>query len=164
MNNPTRICQEHERLWRDYCVDKNLDNVWLERLNSLKSFNLVSICEGHYKQYKNPSGKYPHINLRLKEQYLPGFAKEWEDLRPAVLNEVHKLFQKGDTYFNLELKHKLRAGIGRLVYQEELTMKMRCYHARVSEDLDLESSVWFENSVERIECLDEIVFNWFEDS
>jgi hypothetical protein len=162
MSNSTKPCQDYERRWRHFCVDKNLKDGWLERLNDLKGFNLVSICEGHYQQRKYPSGKYPHINLKLKEQYLPGFAKGWEQLRPAVLNEVHKLFQKGDTYFNLELKHKLRAGIGRLVYQEDLTVKMRRYQARLTEEMDPESAAWFDQCVGSIECLDEIVVGWFE--
>jgi len=162
MNNETKVCQDHERRWRDLCVDKNLKDVWLERLNHLKGFNLVSICEGHHRLYKNPLSKYPHLNLKLKEQYLPGFAKEWANLRPAILNEVHNLFQIGDTYFNLELKHKLRAGIGRLVYQEELTIKMRRYQARIAKEMDPETVTWFDQCVDRIERLDKIVSAWFE--
>lgn len=162
MNDDIKVCQDHERRWRDRCIDKNLQDVWLERLNALKNFNMVSICEGHHRLYKNPSSKYPHINLRLKELYLPGFSKDWADLRPAILNEVHNLFRVGDTYFNLELKHKLRAGIGRLVYQEELTIKMRRYQPRVSEEIKPDDAVWFEHCVDCIERLDEIVSAWFE--
>ncbi|HNS56795.1 MAG TPA: hypothetical protein PKO34_07060 [Smithellaceae bacterium] len=40
-------CKSHERPWRDWAVDRNLDNQWLERLNKLETLNLVSICEGH---------------------------------------------------------------------------------------------------------------------
>jgi hypothetical protein len=162
MSGETKVCLDHERRWRDRCVDKNLKDVWLERLNALKSFNMVSLCEGHVRLFKNPSSKYPHINLKLKDQYLPGFAKEWVDLRPAILNEVHNLFQVGDTYFNLELKHKLRAGIGRLVYQEELTIKMRRYQPRFSEELKPEDAAWFDQCVDRIERLDKIFSDWFE--
>ena len=77
-----------------------------------------------------------------------------------MLNEVHTLFEKNDTYFNLELRFKLRAGRGRLVYQEELTVKMRSFRARVSEEMDANSYHWFEQSVEAIKTLDQIINNW----
>ncbi len=157
-----RDCQTHEKRWRNYCVDKNLDEHWLEELNSLKAFNLVSICEGHYSQSKNPSKRFAHITLKLKVSLLPGFVKDWETLRSEVLNEVHNLFEKNDTYFNLELRFKLRAGRGRLVYQEELTLKMRNFGARISEEMDANSYHWFEQSVGAIKTLDQIIKNWYQ--
>lgn len=160
MSGERRMCQDYERRWRDFCVDKHLEDHWLERLNSLKGFNLVSICEGHSTQKHGTAGKYPHIYLKLKEKYLPSFAKDWGELRPVFLNEVHKLFQKGDTYFNLEFKLKLRAGIGRLIYQEELSLKLRRYQARTSAEMDADDHTWFEQSVESIEAFDHHVIKW----
>ena len=154
-------CQAHEKRWRDFCVDKNLEESWLESLNNLSALNLISICEGHFAGRRNPASKFAHITLKLKEELLPGFVKDWETLRPEVLNEVHRLFQKGDTYFNLELRFKLRAGRGRLVYQEELTLKMRRFHARSSEPMDPECTQWFEGSILSIKALDQIVFAWY---
>ena len=156
----TKDCQSHEKRWGNLCVDKNLEDRWLEDLNHLSAFNLISICEGHPAPGKNTLSKYTHINLKLKERLLPGFLKDWETLRPEILNEIHHLFQKGDTYFNLELRFKLRAGRGRLVYQEELTLKMRRFKPRTSEEMDSESYQWFEQSVESIKTLDIIVQEW----
>jgi len=156
----SKNCQAHEKHWRDFCVDKNLEERWLEDLNELNVFQLISICEGHYAQLKNPSGKFPHINLKLKEKLLPGLVKDWETLRPKVLNEFYRLFQKGATYFNLDLCFKLRAGRSRLTYQEELTLKMRGFQARGSVELDPESYQWFEHSVESIKALDKIILDW----
>ena len=68
-------CQTHEKRWLDYCVDKNLDEHWLEELNSLQAFNLVSICEGHFSQAKNPSKKFAHISLKLKSKFAAWFRK-----------------------------------------------------------------------------------------
>ena len=155
-------CQAHEKRWRDYCVDKNLDERWLEELNDLATLNLISICEGHCIPHKQSSSKFPHINLKLKDKLLPGFVKDWDTMRPKVLNKVHQFFQKGDTFFNLELRFKLRAGRGRLVYQEELTLKLRCFKARDSENMDTESYLWFEQSVESIKSLDNIFSGWYE--
>jgi hypothetical protein len=52
----------------------------------------------------------------LKESLLPSIAKRWEELRMAMLNEVSRLFQAADTDINMELKFRLRAGRGRLIY------------------------------------------------
>jgi hypothetical protein len=155
-------CQAHEKKWRNFCVDQNLEEHWLQTLNELNAFNLISICEGHYGERKNPSRKYAHINLKLKEKLLPGFVKDWETLRPQVLNEVHRLFQIGDTYFNLELRFKLRAGRGRLVYQEELTLKMRRFQPREAVQMDPESQAWFEQSITSIQALDQIILDWHQ--
>jgi len=159
-NPMMKKCQAHEKRWRDFCIDKNLEERWLEELNDLNSFNLISICEGHLAPNKNTLSKYSHINLKLKESLLPGFLKDWETLRPDILNEIHNLFQKGDTYFNLELRFKLRAGRGRLVYQEELTLKMRRFKLRTAEAMDPEIYQWFDQSVASIKALDQIVQEW----
>lgn len=156
----TKDLQAHEKRWRDYYVDKNLEERWLETLNDLDAFNLISICEGHFAQQKSSSRKFPHISLKLKEQLLLGFVKDWDTLRAEVLNEVHQLFQKGDTYFNLELRFKLRAGRGRLVYQEELGLKLRCFQARMSVAMDSGSYQWFDQSIESIKALDQIIWDW----
>lgn len=155
-----RKCRDHEKRWRDFCVDKNLEEDWLERLNSLKTFTLVGICEGHHNQRTGSDSKFPYIGLRLKDQLLPGIARDWEELRVAVLNEVHKLFQAGDTQFNLELKFKLRAGRGKLIYQEGLALRMRSFQVKDSEEMDAGICEWFEQSVKRIEALDSVVLAW----
>jgi hypothetical protein len=153
-------CQAHEKRWRDFCVDKNLQETWLEELNNLKTLNLISICEGHYAHKPHSSSKFPHINLKLKEELLSGFLKDWETLRPGIINEVHNLFQKGDTYFNFELRFKIRTGRGRLVYQEEFVLKMRRFQARATDEMDSDCYRWFEQSVESIQALDDIILEW----
>ena len=159
-----RECREHERRWGDKCVDRNLADEWLERLNALEAFNLVGICEGHSEQRPGSSGRYPHIVLRLRESLLPGIAGHWEDLRIVILNEVGKLFGSGDTDARLELKFRLRAGRGRLVYQEDLTMRMRSYQARTTEEMGEEIRSWFEESLQRIEDIDRVVYVWHREN
>lgn len=47
-------CREYEKRWRDLCVDKDLEDSWLERLNSISFGERVFIyetCAGHI----NPS-------------------------------------------------------------------------------------------------------------
>jgi hypothetical protein len=156
----TKKCKDYEKLWQDRCVDQNLEAAWLERLNNLAALKLIGICEGHYKQRLSSAGRYPHINMRLNEQMLPDVARNWDDLRAEILNEVHNLFQAGDTLFNLELKYKLRSGRGRLTYQEDLTLRIRCDQVRSSVEMDPETYEWFYRSVQRIETLDQIISSW----
>jgi len=156
----TKKCRDYERLWQDRCVDKNLEDAWLERLNVLTAFKLIGICEGHYRRRLSSAGRYPHINLRLNERLLPNVARNWDALRAEILNEVHKLFQAGDTLFNLELKYKIRSGRGRLTYQEDLTLRIRCDQVRGSAEMDSGTRNWFDRSVSRIEVLDEVISTW----
>lgn len=155
-----KVCKDHERVWRDLCVDRNLRDDWLEHLNSLETLNLVGICEGHPGRPPGAPGRYPQINLRLKESILPGIAGHWEDLRSAMLNEASKLFLLGDTDVRIELKFWLRAGRGRLIYQEDLTMRLRGYKTRETVEMDAETCGWFERAVDRIAKVDQTVLTW----
>jgi hypothetical protein len=156
-------CKDHQRRWGDFCVDRNLEDSWLVRLNALECFSLMGICEGHADRSRGSLGRYSHLNLRLKERLLPGLAQNWEELRVAVLNEVNKLFGAGDTYINLELRFRLRAGMAKLVYQEELTVRMRGSRGRTAVEMDEATQQWFEDSVGRIEKLDGVVGTWYRE-
>jgi len=156
----TKTCKDHERPWRDFCVDKNLQDDWLERLNDLETLNLVGICEGHPGRAPGTPGRFPQINLRLKEAVLPGIAEHWQDLRSAMLNEVSRLFLMGDTDVRIELKFWLRAGRGKLIYQEDLTVRLRSYQPRESTEMDAEIHGWFERAIDRIARIDQAVLTW----
>jgi len=152
-----RSCKDHEREWKGFCVDRNLDDEWLERLNDLGAFGLISICEGHCGHRARSSGSPPHIKLRLKETLLPRVAQRWDESKMVIVSEVNRLFQTGDTYVNLELKFKLRSGTSRLVYREDLMVRIHRRYARTSEDLDPETRGWFTRNVARVEKLDRLI-------
>jgi hypothetical protein len=152
-----RKCSEYEREWRGFCVDRNLEDDWLQRLNGLDTFDLISICEGHCGRQTEPSRTPPHIKLRLKERYLSGIASHWDTHKMAILGTVNGLFQGGDTYVNLELKFKLRSGTGRLSYQEEMIMRVHGRQARSVEEMGPVTRAWFQQSVERIEEADQFI-------
>ena len=151
---PRRKCRDYEREWNGFCVDRNLEDDWLERLNGLEAFSLISICEGHCDRQTEPSRTPPHVKLRLRENLLPSIASRWDEHKMAIVSEVNRLFQTGDTYVNLELKFKLRSGTGRLNYQEDLLVRVHSRQARISEEIDAETHDWFQRSVGRIEELD----------
>jgi hypothetical protein len=162
MKRPTssKPCKDYERPWRDFCVDRNLEDDWLERLNDLKTLNLVGICEGHPDRPPGTFGRFPQINLRLKESVLPGIADHWQDLRSAMLNEASNLFLLGDTDVRIELKFLLRAGRGKLIYQEDLAMRLRSYQARDAAEMGADTFEWFERAVDRIAKMDQTVLAW----
>ena len=151
---PRRKCRDYEREWNGFCVDRNLEDDWLERLNDLEVFSLISICEGHCDRQTEPSRTPPHVKLRLRENLLPNIASRWDEHKMAIVSEVNRLFQTGDTYVNLELKFKLRSGTGRLNYQEDLIVRVHSRQARISEEIEADTHDWFQRSVSRIEELD----------
>ncbi|MFL7793674.1 MAG: hypothetical protein AB8I69_16145 [Anaerolineae bacterium] len=81
----------------------------------------------------------------------------------AILSTVNRLFQTGETYVNLELKFKLRLGTGRLNYQEEMIMRIHGRQERGSEEMDETTRAWFRQCVERVEELDRLVVELWED-
>ena len=158
-----RKCSEQEREWRGFCVDKNLEDDWLARLNGLNAFNLISICEGHYDQAET-SKKSPHIKLRLKERLLPNVVRHWDEHKMAVLTEVSHLFQTGNTYVNLEMQCKLRLGTGRLTYQESVVMRVHGRRARTSGEIDAPTGDWFRQNVSHIEEIDSLIARLWDES
>ena len=81
----------------------------------------------------------------------------------AILSAVNRLFQTGETYVNLELKFKLRSGTGRLNYQEEMIIRIHGRRERDSEDMDEATRAWFQQCIERVEELDRLVMELWED-
>jgi len=142
-----RKCGPLEREWRGRCVDKNLDDEWLEQLNALRFFDLISICEGHFSGDDRSSGTPPHIKLRLKEQYLLHVVSQWDRTKMAVIEGVNTMFQTGQTYVNLELKCRLRSATGVLRYQEEMMVRVLGRQERSSVDMDPATRHWFATNV-----------------
>jgi hypothetical protein len=77
-----------------------------------------------------------------------------------MLNEASKLFLLGHTDVRIELRFWLRAGRGKLIYQEDLTMRLRSYQARDAAEMDAETLEWFEQAVDRIAQIDQTVLTW----
>ena len=77
-----------------------------------------------------------------------------------MLNEASRLFQLGDTDVRIELKFWLRAGRGKLIYQEDLTVRVRSYRTRDTVEMDAETCGWFARAVDRIDKIDRTVLTW----
>jgi len=154
---PHRERRDYEREWNGLWVDKNLKDDWLIRLNSLKCLRPISICEGHFGHKVGSSRTFPHVKLRMQEQFLAGIAGRWDQLKPVISNELPRLFNSSDTYVELELMFRFRWGRGRFPYRENLTLRIHARQARTSEAMDVPTHQWFEQTVSLVEDLDETI-------
>ena len=64
MPRPLREPRSHQRRWREFNVDENLKDQWLESINDLNNLKVVSTCEGHTNDLRGSS--FPHVNLTIK--------------------------------------------------------------------------------------------------
>lgn len=157
MHDGQRPCDEYQRSWQGHCVDINLEDDWLERLNNLRVLELINICEGHPKRVSSTATRHAHIYLKLKETYLRTLVRDWETIRPTLLSEVHRLFQDGSTHLNFNLNFKVRTGKGRFVYQEGLRLKIRADKPTNGPGLDPSTRDWFDSCISCTETFDQIL-------
>ena len=64
MPRPLGEPRSHQRRWREFNVDENLKDQWLESINDLNNLKVVSTCEGHTNDLRGSS--LPHVNLTIK--------------------------------------------------------------------------------------------------
>ena len=153
-------CKEHEKRWKDYCVDKNLDDEWLERLNQLKAFQLMGICEGHIKRQVEAKSSYPNVNLKLRDEFVVSVVEKWPELKTEILKEAAEILEHHATQTRLELYHRLRARKGKIISQDALKISMVSNQSRDQDETGDEMRIWFEGCVKRIEELDQIIYRW----
>ncbi len=147
-------CPEHQRLWRDQFVDKNLKDEWLEQLNNLNTLNLISICEGHPG---HPRHYYPRMNLRVKPDLLEHMANEWQRLKPAFSEALGRCFPHEDTNPSIELHRKIQRQDKDAFPDDDIIIYT---HSRISHDTVWPKELtddWFERSISSISMLDEFL-------
>ncbi len=155
-SGPSRQCRDLERPWRNHCVDRSLEDTWLEALNALGAFTLISICEGHTSERSN-SPRSPHINLRLKAELVPLAAEVWDSLSAAVADHLARIFDAGSTSVTIELKLQVRLERGRSATRQDFTARIDARRQRVSSSMDPEISDWFLGALKSIEELDRFI-------
>ena len=104
---PAAECKTYERPWRDWVVDINLDDRWLERLNNLETLDLVSICEGHLDAKPTSVKRNPRIILMPKKDFIRPFTEQWYDLKEALANEIERIWPGEETIVEFEILHRL---------------------------------------------------------
>lgn len=142
----------HERIWNGRIVDKNLNGIWLERLNALKAFNLISICGGHEQR------RTPHINLRLKWQYLDYTSSHYLNLDTPIRNIINDLFPSEECIVKTEFKI-INSNVPRHcdIRKEDFIITVN-YPQRSS------VGSWLDNAINNIEILDQKLLSYLQDS
>jgi len=147
-------CEMHERPWRDWAVDRYLDDRWLERLNNLESFSLVSICEGHL--YVDPKSvkRRPCIILRPKEAYMMPLTVRWYELKEAIAVEIERIWPDKETIIEFEIQHRLVKSGDPLEDIEDIIIRITSDRKRDVVILPEWIDHWFRQALSRIETFD----------
>jgi cation transport regulator ChaC len=169
-------CDERERPWRRYRVDKNLKNSWLEQLSSLKCFDFRGICEGHapmpylvtMPQYMIKMPRY--ISLELKHPLLQPLKDDWYRVGLPIQMMLENGFSSADTIVTIRFSRRgtsSHTGFSRQVYiyysQEcsesdgYFTVLISARNPKAYEESDELKNEWFERCIAScIECDEKI--------
>lgn len=164
-NRGRRPPRAHERQWRDRNVDKNLEDAWLEALNSMESLTLISICEGHLTARPRTGRRYPHINLRLKQERLSHVVTNWNSVQAAIEACFSKHTDElQDVSADTELKRRSRvARNGEIVREDDFVVHLRSRVPRTTEDVEESMISWFERMVQFAQTLDRVIATHTQD-
>lgn len=150
-------CRPHERRWRNYCVDKNLKDDWLERLNGLTVFDLISICEGHGSEAETELGRLPHINLRLKSPIAEGLDDIWSNIRKYVGQSIDRCFTDRFTVANFEFRSGFIKEGGAIDPQDIAILKLTSYVHILDFNASYYGEAWFDENVAATETFDRAI-------
>ena len=154
-------CEMHERPWRDWAVDRNLDDRWLERLNDLDSLSLVSICEGHLDCEPKCVKRRPCIILRPKEAYMMPLTVRWYELKEAIAVEIERIWPDKETIVEFEIQHRLVKNGDPLEDIEDIIIRITSDRKRDVVSLPEWIDHWFRQALSRIETFDRFIKTLF---
>lgn len=143
--------QEYQRTWRDYQVDKNLADEWLESLNRLSCFELVSVCEGHCQC----NDKYPKLVLFGSRLVLNSLKQSIVD-RVPIQNFLNSCIGS-NTCYSLTYTTGISSDLEDVHHNGSIKLSIRRMQPRISEELDASTTIWFEQAVHVVEMFDELV-------
>jgi len=146
--------REGERLWNTHIVDINLDDVWLETLNALRVFDLISICEGHVSGGRSLNSNRPHLNFRMKEKFLPLYIRVFDDISNELHLRMVELFGEEDTKAYMEYKMKLSSSRSRQEITRDIMLHVESRSSRQTHDIDTATIIWFNKIVYNIQQFD----------
>ncbi|MBU2444063.1 MAG: hypothetical protein KJ666_00625 [Bacteroidetes bacterium] len=146
--------EAHERLWKRYRVDKNLKDEWLEKLNSFRTLELISICEGHADAKPNSLRQYSHVHFDLSKKlfsYFDSTNKNWKNI---IKNKIDTIFDIPNNSLNFSHNFSIRKFDHTSAKDSVILFKLRHSKKRESLDLDLKTTEWFENVIIHCQSFD----------
>jgi len=160
MNTNQRIvpdCKSYERPWRDWAVDRNLDDQWLERLNNLETLNLVSICEGHIDARPTSARRSPRIALMLKKAHMRPLTEQWYELKESLAREIERVWSNKETIIEFEIQHRLVKDEEALADIEGIIMRIASVRKRDMMIISVWIQKWFRKNISKIETFDQFM-------
>lgn len=154
LNHPSVDCRPYERPWRDWAVDRNLDDQWLERLNNLEALDLICICEGHLDVMPTSVKRKPRINLRPKVTYRRPMTERWYDLKKPLADEIEKIWPGGSTIVEFEIQHRLVKNNDGLEDIEDIIIRITSERKKDMMIFPEWIGHWFRQTLSRIETFD----------
>jgi hypothetical protein len=151
---PTTECKSYERPWRDWAVDRNLDDHWLERLNDLETLSLASVCEGHLDVQPNSVKRRPCIILRPKKTYMMPLTVGWYDLKAALAAEIERIWPDDESIVEFEIQHRLVKKYDHPADIEDVIIRITSERRRDVEILPEWLVMWFRLSLISIRAFD----------
>jgi hypothetical protein len=152
--------RETEKRWNSHNVDKNLEEDWLISLNSLKAFNLISICEGHVNT-RSPGRNRPHFNLRIKERFIPLYINIVDKDAYSIQNKMAEIFNTELSRINLEFKITLNPSRAMQYIRRDLTIRIESMITRYSEKIEYSVIEWFNNTIDETIKFDGFIYETF---
>jgi hypothetical protein len=141
--------EPHQRLWNGRCVDKDLKDEWLIALNSFKTFNTVSICQGHMD--RDDELFCPHINLKIKPEYIVKLKGAMDN--PEITHHLAKFHKDTDwDYEYCEKRNNVQSEIRR-----EIIFRFMRLKKRTSSRMNKSTEKWFEMMIQSLMALDQII-------
>jgi hypothetical protein len=157
-NRNRRACPPGRRDWRGQYVDKNLEDGWLEALNSFSALDLISICEGHSGHSRNSLRSFPHINLRVKEEHKLHVIPNWEALQSSIEAIIQEQMNSVDTHAEVELRRRTRTSpTGQIQRSDDFVIKLRSRMCRLTDIMDESEKTWFEAIIAFARRLDNLI-------
>ena len=154
---PSTECKPYERPWRDWAVDLNLEDQWLERLNDLETLSLASVCEGHLDVQPKSVKRRPCIILRPKKAYMMPLTVRWYDLKEALASEIERIWPDDETIVEFEIQHRLIKNHNPLAEIEDIIIRITSERRRDATILSEWIGDWFRQSIVRVEAFDQFM-------
>lgn len=150
-------CKPHERPWRNWAVDRNLDDRWLERLNDLETFSLTSICEGHIDDNSSAVRRHPRIILRPKETYMKALTDHWYDQKDALTGAIQQIWPENNTIIECEIQHCIVQEGDKLTDAQDTFFRITSAHKRYTIEFSECVYRWFRRTIPRIRTFDQFM-------
>jgi hypothetical protein len=142
-------CFDHQRPWRDHCVDRGLKDEWLEAMNSLTCWSVYSTCEGHHEAPMEGAGhsECARIWLKASHSMIDALLRDWVQIE-APLREWLSLHCSPDTVSDIRSDHNV------FTKEAAVTLELECAYKRQASTMDDKTTKWFGNTVGRLTQFD----------